>query len=168
MGYVFWGMAFVLLDIPLDIGGRTIGLLPDWLGYWWLAKGFAALEEGWEGFRKGQTPALVLAVLSGVLYIMDLLTLSVRQEFLLWVLGLAAAVAAVIAARLVGRGIRHMEDGKDQDLQGRKLENLWLYLAVLQILSALLRWVPLVGTVCAVAAAVMSLCWLAVLWRAGR
>lgn len=165
MGYVFWGMVFVLLEIPLKLGGRTVGLLPDWLGYWWLAKGFGSMEAQWGGFRKGQTPALVLAVFTGIRYVMDLLVLSARQKFWAWLLGLAAAVAAVLMARLVSKGIRHLEE-KDRDLQGRKLENLWLYLVVVQLLGALLSWLPLVGTVCAVASIVMALCWLAVLWRA--
>lgn len=168
MDRIFWGMAFVLLDIDLSFGNMTVGLIPDWLGYWWLFRGFWELEEKWDGFRKGRRPMLILAVFSGVLYGMKLLALSVRQEFLLWALGLAAAVAGVIVTRLVGRGVRHMEAENRWELRGGKLGNLWLYLAVLQVFSALLSWVPLVGTVCAVASAVMTLCWLAALWDAKK
>lgn len=168
MGYVFWGMACVLLDIPLELGDRTVGLLPDWLGYWWLAKGFGLLEDRYSGFRRGQVPALVLAVFSAGLYIMDLLALSTRGEALLWGLGLAAAAASVVMARLVSFGVCCLEEGTDKDQKGGKLRNLWVYLAVMRILAWLFGWLPLVGAVCSVASAVMSLCWLAALWDARK
>lgn len=168
MGYVFWGMAFVLLDLHLDIGDRTVGLLPDWLGYWWLAKGFSSLEEEWDGFRKGRVPLLVLAAYSAVLYVMDLAALSVRGEALLWGLGLVAAVAVIAVTRLVCQGVCRLEEIRSCGMQDEKLRNFWIYLAVMQVFAAVLNWVPLVGTVCAVAVTVLALCWLAALWDARK
>lgn len=165
---IFWGMAFVLLDIQIKIGERTLGLIPDWLGYWWLFRGFWELEDEWDGFRKWRNPAAGLAVYSGMLYILELLELTVRQEFALWVAGLIAAAAAVAAVRIVVNGIRHLEKSYGRELQGTKLGNLWVYLAVLLVLHALLRWMPLVGTVCAVAETVLALCWLAVLYGTAK
>lgn len=164
MDRIFFGMLFVLLDIEWNIGDRTIGLLPDWLGYWWLFRGFWELEDEWDGFRKWRNPALGLGVYSLVLYILDLLVLTVRQEFLLWAAGLIAAAAAAVMARVVVQGVGHLENSYGQDLQGRKLGNLWVYLAVILALDGLLNWIPVVGTGCAVASFAMGLCWLAALW----
>ena len=164
MDRIFWGMAFILLDLDVNIGERTLGVIPDWLGYWWLFRGFWELEEQWGGFRKWRRPAMVLAAYSAVVYVMHALVLSVRQEFLLWALGLVTAAAGVVMIWLVGRGIGHMEAQYGWDLRGGKLGSLWLYLAVMLVLDGLLGWMPLVGTVCAVAETVLALFWLAVLW----
>ena len=59
MNWIFWGMACMLLDIDVTLGGRTIGLVPDWLGWWWLAKGCTELETEWEGFRRSSIPKLM-------------------------------------------------------------------------------------------------------------
>lgn len=163
MGLIFRGMLFVLLDFELEWNGMSIGLIPDWLGYWWLAKGVSELEEEWTGFRRLRPAALALAGYSALLYGMKLMKLTVRQEFLLWVMELAAAVGTVIAVRLVGRGICHMEKNRGWDLRGGKLQSLWVYLAVLQILGTLFSWMPVVGTCGAAAAFVMGCCYLAVL-----
>ena len=163
MDRIFFGAAFVLLDITLDMGDRTIGLLPDFLGYWWLARGFYEMDEEWEGFRKGRIPALVLAVYSAVLYGLDLAKLNPRQEFWLWILQIGAAAAAVAMSWFVGRGVGRMEDAYSWDLEGEKLRGLWRYLAVLQVLGGILSWVPMVGMGCRVAVFVMAVCWLAAL-----
>lgn len=168
MKWIFRGMILVLLDWDLALGGRNIGLLPDWLGYWWLAKGFWELEEEWHTFAKGRMPLLFLAVFSAVRYVMDLMVLSAGGKLLRWGLGLIGALAAVLVARLVGNGIRGMEKARDWDLRGDKLQSLWLYLTVMTVLAALLNWLVVVGTVCAVAVAVMAVCYLATLWDSGR
>lgn len=165
MERIFWGMVFVLLDINIPLGQRTVGLLPDWLGYWWLAKGFAAGEEAWEGFRKAEIPALCMAALSLVRYGMQLMALTARQAFVLWLLGLVCAVAAVAAARYVLKGIRAMEQSRNGKPGIGRLGNLWPCLAVFLILKALLDWMPLVGMGCGVAAFAMAVCWLAALWN---
>lgn len=168
MGLIFRGMVLVLLDINVTWNAVTIGLLPDWLGFWWLAKGFAELEEEWNGFRKGRTPVLALAAYSAVLYGMDLMALSARGELLRWGLGLIGAFAAAAVVRMVGGGVSHMEKKQGWELRSEKLRGLWLYLAVLLVLGKLLDWVPVVGTVCGVAVAVMAVCYLAALWDTGK
>ena len=164
MNWIFWGMACMLLDIEVTLGGRTIGLMPDWLGWWWLAKGCLELETEWEGFQRSRIPRM-LAGLTLLLYGFAFMKLTVPQRFWLSVPALGATVAELVAARYLIRGIRKMETDRGVNLHGDKLQNLWLYLAILQVLKQLLGWVPLVGVGCAVAASAMGLCWLAVLWK---
>ena len=165
MNWIFWGMACMLLDIDVTLGGRTIGLVPDWLGWWWLAKGCTELETEWEGFHRSSIPKL-MAGLALLLYGFAIMKLTVQQRFWLSVLALAATVAELVAARYLVRGIRKMEANHGTTLYSDKLQNLWLYLVILQVLKRLLGWVPLVGAGCAVAAFAMGLCWLVMLWKA--
>ena len=164
MDRIFWGMVFVLLDINITLGGRTVGLMPDWLGWWWLAQGCFLLEAEWKGFTKRQIP-VGMAVVTVGLYIAHLLTLTVQQRFALYILEFLATAAAVAAAGLLIRGIRKMEQNRQKNLQSEKLRSLWIYLAVIHLLKGLLGWIPLVGTGCAVAAFTLGLCWLGVLWE---
>lgn len=163
MDRIFLGMVFVMLDLNLNLDGCTIGLIPDWLGYWMLAKGFAELAEEWEGFRKVRPAALVMVVYTAVLYAMDLFALSIQEEILAWLLWLVAAVVFLYILRQIIRGIRAMEDDHGWDLGGGKLEAFWLPLAVLQIVAVALNWVPLVGVVCAIAMLVACISFLVAL-----
>lgn len=163
MDLLFRGMLFVLLDFNLDLGEHTIGLIPDWLGYWWVAKGFLELAEEWDGFRKGRSVALALAVYTGVLYGMDLLALSVQIEALVWVLYIIATAAGLVTTWIIAKGVCRMEENHGWDLQGRKLNDLWLYMAVLDIVAVLFSWVPVVGVVGIVASMIIAICYLVAL-----
>ena len=163
MDLIFRGMLFVLLDFNLELGDASIGLIPDWLGYWWLAQGFLEMEKEWDGFGKLRTPALVLAAVSGAAYVLDLMALSAQMAVLNWVLWLCLAVGGLYVAQRIGAGVRHMERHLGRELQGEKLQNLWIFLAALNIIGALFSWVPLVGPVCAVAAIIVDICWMSAL-----
>lgn len=162
MNRVFWGMAVVLLDMNLPFGAGRIGLLPDCLGWWLLLKGCTELQ--WAGPRR-KGILLAMAVGTLVLYGMRFQDLTVRQQFVLYILDFLAAAAGVAAAGLLIRGIRQLEQRHGKKLHSDKLKNMWGYLAVICVVKGLLGWMPVVGPVCAVAAFAMGLCWLAVLWK---
>lgn len=163
MDNLFLGLLFVLLDFNINFDQCSIGLIPDWLGYWFLAKGLVELEGEWEGFRKGHPVALGMMVYSGILYVLDLFAVTAQLGFLSWVLGLISTIAFLYILRQIARGICYMEDTHLWDLQGQKLDSLWLALAVIHVTAALLAWFPVVGVVCALAALVISICYLVAL-----
>ena len=164
MNWIFWGMAFVLLDMDVTLGGRTIGLLPDWLGWWWLAKGCLAMEDAWTGFRRRRIP-LGMAGATALCYGARLLKLTVQQRFFVYILEFGATAMALAAAAYLIRGIRKMEQCTGKKLQSEKLKSMWIYMTVICVLKGVLGWIPLVGPGCAVAAFTLGLCWLAVLWE---
>lgn len=163
MDRLFRGMLFVLLDFQLNIGEHSIGLIPDWLGFIYLLQGFQLLEEEWDGFRKGQMPMQLMVVYSAVVYVLDALNLSIQMAVVTWALGLVSVIICLFITRQISVGICYMEQNRGWDLQGRKLQSLWLYLVVMQVIAVLFSWVPVVGIVCSVAQMIISIVWLVTL-----
>lgn len=163
MNKLFLGLLFVLLDFNINFGQCSIGLVPDWLGFWFLHQGLMELSEEWDGFRNGRIAAIGLLVYSAVLYIMDLFALSAQTDVVVWILSLVYTVVFLFLLRQIAKGICYMEDTHRWDLEGGKLESLWMALAVIDILGVALSLVPVVGAVCNLAALVVAVCYLAAL-----
>ena len=163
MDLLLRGMIFVLLDIELTLENSVLDLLPDWLGFIFVLRGFRELEEDWPGFRKGQMLLQLLVVYSAVIYVMKLFELSIRMEILVWAMEMIEILAGLMTARWIGLGVCAMAESLGCDLQGRKLKDMWIYLAALQIIGGLVGWAPLVGTVCMVAEVLIGVFYLSAL-----
>ena len=160
MQNIFLGMLFAFLDLNINLGKTTIGLLPDFAGYILMIKGLEEMTPESPLFEKARPWATAMAVYTGVLYAMDFLTMSVQLRFLGWVLNLAALVASLIISRWILRGILEIEANRRFALQGQQLEQLWKPLAIVQLVAAAFGWFPLIGWICALAAFVMGVCYL--------
>lgn len=160
MQNIFLGMLLVFLDLNINLGKTTIGLLPDFAGYILMIKGLEEMTPESPLFEKARPWATAMAVYTGVLYAMDFLAMDVQLRFLGWVMNLAALVAGLVISRWILRGILEMEANRRFDLQGHQLEQLWKPLAIVQLVAAAFGWFPLIGWICALAAFVMGVCYL--------
>ena len=160
MQNIFLGMLLVFLDLNINLGKTTIGLLPDFAGYILMIKGLEKMTPESPLFEKARPWATAMAVYTGVLYAMDFLAMDVQLRFLGWVMNLAALVAGLVISRWILRGILEMEANRRLDLQGQQLEQLWKPLAIVQLVAAAFGWFPLIGWICALAAFVMGVCYL--------
>ena len=160
MQNIFLGMLLVFLDLNINLGKTTIGLLPDFAGYILMIKGLEEMTPESPLVEKARPWATAMAVYTGVLYAMDFLAMDVQLRFLGWVMNLAALVAGLVISRWILRGILEMEANRRFDLQGQQLEQLWKPLAIVQLVAAAFGWFPLIGWICALAAFVMGVCYL--------
>lgn len=160
MQNIFLGMLLVFLDLNINLGDTTIGLLPDFAGYILMIKGLEEMTLESPLFEKARPWATAMAVYTGVLYAMDFLAMSVQLRFLGWVMNLASLVASLVISRWILRGILEMEANRRFDLKGQQLEQLWKPLAIVQLVAAAFGWFPLIGWICALAAFVMGVCYL--------
>ena len=160
MNRLVLGMLFVFLDIPLELGSATLELLPDFAGYLLMMKGLRELALDSAVFQRGETVALVMAVIHGIHWLMDFFAGSVQADLYAWLVGLAVTVLDLVLTYWVVKGVEDMERRNHWQLQGRKLRSMWLIQLVLTILCALLNWLPLVGTVCVIASFVVAVCFL--------
>ena len=158
MNRLFWGFLFVVLDYELKIGSATLGLLPDFGGYFLLMKGMESLADENEYFARGRHWAFGLMLLHLVLYGGALLDPPAMTAVGLWVLGLAGHIVGLYLVNRVIAGIRQMESSSGRDLQSEKLKFMWLIQAVMGTLAYLLNWVPLVKSFAALASAVTGIC----------
>ena len=143
---LFLGFLFILLDFEVTVGTAVIGVLPDFLGYFLVMK---ALEERRDGWRH---VAFGLMLVSLVLFGADLVDKATAAQF--W-FGVVEFVAEVGMLMLLFRVIRGSE----------RLYVLFPVLACIRILSVMVSWFPLIGTICIIANAIMSICYLAVAYK---
>lgn len=160
MQNIFLGMLLVFLDLNIDLGDATIGLLPDFAGYILMIKGLEEMTPESPLFENARSWATAMAVYTGVLYAMDFLAMRVQLRFLGWVMNLAALVVSLVISRWILRGILEVQANRRFDLQAQQLEQLWSPLAIVQLVAAAFGWFPLIGWICALAAFVMGVCYL--------
>ena len=141
---LFLGLIFILLDMKITVGTAVIGLLPDFIGYFLIMKGLEDRDDPW---RHG---AFGLLLVSAVLFVADLVDKSTVAQVGFWCVELLAEIGMLLLVRrIIGRGAKE----------------LFPVLACIRVLAMLLGWVPLVGTVCGVADAVVAVCFLAAAYR---
>ena len=165
MNQLFTGMLLIWLDLDITLGTCRIGLLPDFVGYIMLMRGLDSLREESRHFGRVRPWAMVMAVYTGVLYAMDLFGVSVDMPVLDWCLGLVAAIVALAVQYGIVGGVQDMEAAHGWDLQSDKLRTLWLALAAMQMMSALLYWIPILSIMLVIAACIVSICFLAAFYR---
>ena len=160
MNHIFLGMLFIFLDFNLNLGSHTIGLIPDVAGYILLMKGLDTMACESESFTKAKPWALSMAIYTGILYVMDLFALPAAWGFVNWLLGLGSTVISLVISHRIICGIQDIEQRTFRDLQSQKLKTMWTAMAVIQGLCYLTAWIPLVGTMGALAAFILGICYL--------
>ena len=144
MTNIFVGLIFLFLDLNINLGQISIGLLPAFVGYYLLARGLQTLPEDAD-FSKARTLSLVMAVYTLVLYILNLLGLSSQLGLLSWILESVRLVVYFSILYLMNRGIGQLQVNTGKDLGAEQLRPLWLALVVLESAALILSWVPVVG-----------------------
>ncbi len=160
MQHIFLGLILITLDFHLNLGRVSIGLLPDFLGYFFLIRGLQALGTESEHFAKSVPFAKVMMIYTGVIYLLDLIGVGLSSGVLSLILGLAAVVARLIILYWLVLGIQEIQQRHGRDLQADKLKNLWLALAVTNGLVYVCSWIPLVNVVAFLAGAIVTICFL--------
>ena len=156
MHRLFWGLLFVLLDWPVTVGRATVEILPDFLGFYLLMRAMERMADRSVRFNRGRHWAFGLSLLSGILFTADLLDPEAMARVWLWALALAQLVVTLVLLGVIRRGLSEM--GRDTERLKAMEGILWAVLPICHLVS----WVPLVGSVCRVAALVTAGLYLAV------
>ena len=143
---LFLGFLLILLDFEVSVGTAVIGVLPDFLGYLLVMKALEERQDRWRHVAFG------LMLVSLVLFGADLVDKATVAQFWFGVVEFAAEVGMLM---LLFRVIRGSE----------RLYVLFPVLACIRILAVMVSWFPLIGTICVIANAIMSVCYLAVAYK---
>lgn len=143
---LFLGFLFVLLDIRIPVGTAIVGLLPDFIGYYLIMRALERRDDPWRHLAFG------LLLGSIVLFGADLVDKSTAAQL---GFGAAAFGAEIAMLALLWHLVRKTD----------RLRMLFPVVACIRVLSAGLGWIPLVGTVCVAAGAVVSVCFLIAAYR---
>lgn len=153
MHRLFWGLFFALLDIDLTVGRATFEILPDFLGFFLLMKGMEELAGTAHRFEKGRHVAFGLFLAGAVCYGGQLLNLEPMTKVVFWALEFGCLAVFLWLLRAIVADC------------GEQVKGLWPIVAVVEVLSALLNWVPLVGGICGAAALVTGIVFLLAYWK---
>lgn len=165
MNDLFVGSIFVFLNINVHLGNVQLGLLPDFVGYFLIARGLATAAEDSRYFMKAKPWAQGMAFCSLCLYILDLLAGSAQMQMLAWVLSLAALAVKFLIGYWIIAGFLQIEQARGWDLQAEKLRSMWVFSAVLNGICTICGWIPFVGAVGVLASCIIGICYLAALYK---
>lgn len=158
MQNIFLGFLFVMLDFNLDIGASTIGLIPDFIGFWLLNKGMSELSIESDTFGKKSGLALILMACSIVIYVIDLLGLSLGLFEI--VIGIAMTIAKLYLEYQVLMGMFELEEYNHTHLGADDCKTKWIFAMVMILLNFVLVWIPLINIFAIIVAFIMGIVFL--------
>lgn len=162
-------MLFVFLDFYVDFGGSRIGLIPDFIGYILIAYGLKELTTGSDRFSRVRPLVIVMVVYTAFLYGMDFLGAPfflIRDVY--FILGLVSVLISLYISYKIVTGIKALETGLEQDLEGRRLYSVWAVSAILSLVVYALNLLPVPNWLCNVAGLIVGIVFLVYLNRTRR
>lgn len=160
MNNIFIGLLFVFLDFDIQFGASKVGLIPDFIGYILIFIGLAELTAGNDRFSRVRPFAVYMAVYTGVLYAMDLFSISYNLGIISSLLDLASLIVSLYISYSIVRGVQDLETLLEQDLNGGPLYNTWLALVVCTVAIFFIAFVPGLNVLCLIAGVVVGIVFL--------
>jgi len=164
MQNIFVGMLFVFFNFNLHIGSATIGLIPNFVGYMFMAKGVAELAGYSAWFRQVRPLIIGMGIYTGIVYGIELFG-GFSSYPLIVLLALVATVFSFIISYHIVMGIRDIEREKGQDLNADRLCATWKLLLVCTAIAFLLQYILLLGIFAILIAFVLSAYYLYVFYQ---
>lgn len=160
MNNIFWGFFMVMLDFNLTFSSGSLSLLPDFIGWFLLYRGLTELSDESVSFANVKNMAIVMIILSLLLYICDAFGLLRESQVLSLLFGLTATLLQLFVTYSIISGIAEMERNHSAELNSEALQKCFVIIAVccLFIVAAML-FVPLafVAAVVMIAASIVFL-----------
>lgn len=147
MRNLFIGMIFVFLDFNLTFNSCVIGLIPDFIGYFFIMKGLQDLEGTSMHFNMVESLTKGMMVYTAITYAMDFLTLSARLGILAMVLGLFSMAGRLYVSYHVVLGVCDLEKESGYRMDSDVLLSRWKIMAILNVCSILFLMIPFVNLI---------------------
>lgn len=157
MRNILIGFIFIFLDFNLDLGNSRIGLIPDFVGYIALINGLVEMSKESPLFMKVKSYASGMAVFSGILYVMDLLGISVSLGGLSYVLAIISTVISLYISYNIVMGVIDMESKNSKNFNGDSLKSAWTIIAVFNALTYVLLLFPPMAFVCMIVTLIVTI-----------
>ncbi len=154
----FIGMIFIFLNFNLTFNGHIIGLLPGFVGYYFVLEGIKSFNGEIPAFEKIKQLCTIMIAVYAVVYALDLL--AVNLGFLSVVIGFAMLAANLYMSFHLTEGFLYIEKTKLIDLGAADLREKWKLFCIMMCASTVLIYVPLVNIIAVIANAVFSILFL--------
>ncbi len=160
MKNILIGFIFIFLDFNLNLGNSKIGLIPDFIGYITMISGLDELAGESSLFMKLKPYATGMAVYSFILYILDLIGMSVSLGSLTFILAIVSTAVSLYISYNIVMGVIEMEGKYNTSLNGDSLKSTWTLLAVFNILIFMSLLIPAVSIILILISIIIVICFL--------
>lgn len=159
MSKIFIGFILIFLDFNLNLGNSQIGLLPDFIGYIMMINGIDEMALESPLFMKVKPYATFMAVYSGIIYLLDLLGISLGVA-LAYLIGLMSTAISLYISYNIIIGVIDIEDRYSKSLNGSTLKSTWTLFAIFSILTMVSLFFPVLAVISALISFVTAICFL--------
>lgn len=146
MKNILIGFVLILLDFDFNFEGISIGLLPDFIGYYFLGEGIKDFLDKSGYFKKSGELIMPMLILSLILYCFDLFTITAAMGYFSLIFTAVSVGMALYITYQIIRGFNEME------IETKKLEDYWKVMLCGHVLWFLLSFVPAVAVLGGIAA----------------
>ena len=170
MKKLFWGFFFILVNFHLSLNGRTLELIPDFVGYLLLLQAGLELRKESRRFQWLRPFAAGMGIYTFILWVGGVLGASGLGNWLDALLGFAAEMVSLYIAWTAVHGILETEQARGVDLRGASALWGWRVLLAAEIAAytAVLAASPVL-MLPVLAATLVGIIWfLAALWTCAR
>lgn len=158
MNSFFIGMIFIFLNFNLTLNGHIIGLLPGFIGYFFVLKGIKSFNGEVPAFEKVEQLCSIMIGVHVVFYVLDLLAVSLG--FVAVILNLASLSVALYVSFNITEGVLYLESSRNIMLEGRNLREKWKIFCIFICASTMLVYVPFINIIALIANAVFVILFL--------
>ena len=158
---IFIGMLFIFLNFHITLGTMQIGLIPAFVGYYFMLKGLSELSDFSQRFITIKPFVIGMIIYSLFFYVVDLFGGSVNIDILL-IMALALvhlAISLYISYSII-MGIKDIELAQQRELNSTQLYLIWKIQAVVLLITHAAFIVPVLAIAGVVIALVTTVIYL--------
>jgi len=153
MKKIFIGLILVLINFNLDFDASRIGLIPSFIGYYYVKKGLEEMGGYSDKFTAVLPYAKFMVVYASIAYLMDLFGISSQLDILINILlGIVSATIFLLITYNIIMGVQEIEKKQELELNSANLLSAWKVIAVCSILVYVLFFLPVLVLICAIVA----------------
>lgn len=160
MGKLFVGYLFIFLNLNITIDNHVIALLPGFVGYYFMVKGLNEMSSQSEKFETVRPFAVGMGVYTGIFFVTDLLGVTSALGLMAWILSLIAMAISLYISYVIIQGIEEIEEKRNVNLEGKSLKQIWVFMAVMQVVTQVMVWVPSLAFFCAMLTIILTIVYL--------
>jgi len=161
MQKIFIGMLLVFLNFNINVGASKIGLIPDFIGYFYMLKGACELWSFSRRFSEITSYITGMTGFSALCYVVDLFGISAYTNLPITLfLGLISTFLSLFISYKIIMGIKEIELNHGEDLNSGQLYSTWQISAVCSLLSFALFFSAMLVAIGAIVAFIAKICYL--------
>ncbi|MDF2944652.1 MAG: hypothetical protein K0S01_3510 [Herbinix sp.] len=160
MKNIFIGLILIFLDFSLNLGNSKIGLIPDFIGYIVMISGLEEMAGESTLFINVKPYVTGMAVYTGILYLLDLVGVSVSLGVLTYVLAITSTAISLYISYNIVMGVIDMEGKYNTSLNGDSLKSTCLLLVVFNVLNFVSWLIPSFAIIFIIMSFIVSICFL--------